>query len=931
MNLITRILAIDVPAGTALQFPPELTFRGFTLGWLILLLLVMMVGMGAVVFFNLLEKGTLGIIRRIILIGLRAALLLLLLFLIMRPVLLAEFKGERAQGVALLIDNSQSMQQRDRRLTDQDKARVAIAMGLRSAKEPLSEKIGDLPPDVLSGGKFKDPSRRDLVLGLLKHPELKLLDDLQKFGPLRPYLFGADARALQDSEAVKKELADKIIDAYKAGEGEGRTSLADSILKILNSKDGDPPSAIVVITDGQDNASKFTLREAAEACAKKGVPLHIIGAGSSEAGQLQLKEVLAPDTLFAEDNVAIPIRWRAQGFKQGNLGSVEIVSTLAGREVIKRTINPQTGEMVTTFGGKEIARKKLELPVNLTGEDLRDILSFEVPKDLPKSIDKGDSHDLVTTIKYKAGTETFTDKITQSVRVPSTKIRVLYVEHSPRWEFKFLQPALMRDRRIHNNQIEDPNNPEKKKERLFLLVNAAKEIADKAPYLPEFPKTREKFLEAKYDLIILGDVASSYFSKEQQEWIKEFVQKGGGLIVMSGRQNMPSSYEKTPIAELLPIEFKKEKSGPDADVRTRDYPPTLTAEGQRTDWLALADTPEENLKVWQKDLQGFHWNYPAYKLKSAATSLIVNPRMKIGEAPEQEPMPILATHYAGKGQVIWLGTDETWRWRWNYQDKYFVRFWGQLIYQAGLPHMLRDGAKRVQMALEHSQATLNKPSKIFVRIVDKDFNPRKDATVTAELEFLDAKVGEERRTEVKLTAINLKDRPGEYSYLLTHDRPGRINLTVKNPEANTFSYRVELPPKHELEEAGLAENALREAAKISGGRFYREEDLHALTEDFWGVKAKLKKAKDELKEVTETLKTVDKTEANEDLAKKKKDLGEKQGRLQTEVTELSARSAVPSKSFSRRQEVLLWNPLAILLFLGLLTTEWLVRKFSDLS
>ena len=35
--------------------------------------------------------------------------------------------------------------------------------------------------------------------------------------------------------------------------------------------------------------------------------------------------------------------------------------------------------------------------------------------------------------------------------------------------------------------------------------------------------------------------------------------------------------------------------------------------------------------------------------------------------------------------------------------------------------------------------------------------------------------------------------------------------------------------------------------------------------------------------------------------------------------------------FTRRQEILLWNPLAILVFLGLITAEWLLRKFSDLS
>ena len=145
------------------------------------------------------------------------------------------------------------------------------------------------------------------------------------------------------------------------------------------------------------------------------------------------------------------------------------------------------------------------------------------------------------------------------------------------------------------------------------------------------------------------------------------------------------------------------------------------------DMLALADTPEESLKIWQA-LPGFHWNYPVAKLRPAATSLVVNPRAKMGE----QAMAIVATQWYGKGQVIYLGTDETWRWRFNVQDKHFIRFWGQLIYQAGLPSLLGQGAQRVQAALERSQAVLGQPGSVFVRLLDKDFNPRRDAQVSTE-------------------------------------------------------------------------------------------------------------------------------------------------------------------------------------------------------
>ena len=218
-----------------------------------------------------------------------------------------------------------------------------------------------------------------------------------------------------------------------------------------------------------------------------------------------------------------------------------------------------------------------------------------------------------------------------------------------------------------------------------------------------------------------------------------------------------------------------------------------------------------------------------------------------------------------------MGSDETWRWRWNYQDKYFVRFWGQVIYQLGLPSLMGDSARRVQVALERSQATLGDRGLVFVRLLNRDHKPRTDAQVEATLDYLDAKDAREKTRKLTLYPVS-KDRPGEYSALLAHDRPGRYELKVNNPEPFTYAFRVELPPRHELEEAGMAEKALREMARLSGGQFYREEDLYRLPDD------------------------------------------------------------IPPRTvaFRDRQDVMLF-PLGLVAFVILITAEWLVRKFSNLS
>src|SRR5439155_22601916 len=130
-------------------------------------------------------------------------------------------------------------------------ARVGVALNLLPLRTDVNQKHSSV------AGLPKDPPRVDLVKGVLTHPELKLIANLQKHGPVRGYYFGHDGQGLKDdsTDPVQRILAGMSVD-------QSRTALADSIVKVLQSKDADPPSAIVVITDGQDNASKYTLHEA---------------------------------------------------------------------------------------------------------------------------------------------------------------------------------------------------------------------------------------------------------------------------------------------------------------------------------------------------------------------------------------------------------------------------------------------------------------------------------------------------------------------------------------------------------------------------------------------------------------------------------------------------------------------------------------------
>jgi hypothetical protein len=814
MDWLHKLISADAPANASLR-SAELGFRGLFPWWVAALVLA--AAAVAVLILYRSERGRIGWLRRGLMALLRVAAVGVVLLLLLRPVLVAEYQGERPRGVALLLDNSQSMKQRDQRLSVPDRWRVAIAGNLADPDLTPARirSLTGLPVNIP-----KDPSRIDLARSILTHPRIQLLDKLKQHGPLGVYLFGQRLRAGDPAGVATTARSGtyppglEILAAFNADES--RTALADSLHELLLGKYGDVPSAIVVMTDGRDNASKLPLDEVARECGRLKVPLHIYGVGSSEGGMLQVHDVGVTDTLFYDDTVSVPVRWRLQGYKQD---AVELTLTLGGNVVARR---PAT---------KEERREQ------------RAVLTF-----IPRKGQQADANqNLVASVRLQDNAAVH-DELKRPVRLLDRRVKVLYVEDAPRWEYKFLQAALLRDRRV---------------EASFLLVNGDPGVLQSGPpFVPALPARDQLF---RYDLIILGDVAASYFGPERLEWLRDYVNEGGGLVMIADRRHAPAGYADTPLAEVLPVEFVPVKSEGGGDERPQPFVPVLTDVGKRTDVMALADTEDLSLRTW-RELPGWYWNYPVTKLRPGAVSLLDHPRLTMGD----KPMTVMATHYYGKGQVLFLASGETWRWRYNAGDRYFGRFWGQVVYQLGLPHLL-GGAKRVQLALEHADALLGRPGSVYARLFDAAYRPLREERVTARLEFLDGKAGQTPSRPVMLEAV--PGRPGEYRALLANDVPGRFELKLDTPEPASLPYRVSLPPQHELEPGGMAEDALRAAATLSGGRFYREEDLHRLPEQVTPQKA----------------------------------------------------------AFTRRQEVLLWNPLVLVLFVGLVTTEWVIRKFSNLS
>jgi hypothetical protein len=325
--------------------------------------------------------------------------------------------------------------------------------------------------------------------------------------------------------------------------------------------------------------------------------------------------------------------------------------------------------------------------------------------------------------------------------------------------------------------------------------------------------------------------------------------------------------------------------------------PVLAPNAVTNPLVALEDAPLDNAEVWgrltrvnpgdpapppdarvnrKKQLPPMEWYYPVARVKPGVEVFLVHPTARTPE-PDNKPMPLLAGHYFGKGYVLFCAFDDTWRWRFNEADHYFGRFWSQAVYQAGVPRMI--GTKLTQLSLDTPEPLQGKSGQVYARILDDKFKPLKVEEIEATLERLDVDPNDrDRFTTVKLRKLDGQD--GEYVAPLPFNSAGRFKLSVdpKNASPATMEYRVNLPPDHEQSPGGMAEADLMKLAADSGtkdnpGKFYREEDLHALPKN------------------------------------------------------VQAQSA-PS---SRRDERVLWNWWAMGALVGLLSLEWFLRKFNGLS
>jgi uncharacterized membrane protein len=639
---------------------------------------------------------------------------------------------------------------------------------------------------ALSATKLADgaesATRLTLAQSLLTRDEGRFLRHLAQSHRLRLFQFNGSAVPIEVPQADDDEEAQAhLLEAVAALQATGsETRPAAAVRQVLDDLRGSPPTALVILTDGIPSTGEEDALPTATADARDhSVPLILIGIGSAEpARDLQLYDVLADDVVFVDDPLTFSFQLKGFGY-QGQ----------SARLTLRRQGRPEVLQSVDVA----IGRDGQPLPLELT----------RVP-------DEAGEFDYVIEVAELPGeTNDGNNVAVHRVQVRREQLRVLLVERLPRWEFRHLKPLLERDPAIELHTV---------------LQQADVSFAEEdLTALPRFPVGREALMN--YDVIIWGDVDLSFLSPGALDDLQEFVgERGGGLVLIAGEGHNPHAYRDTPLADLLPVEFHAAGNAERLPGATpAGFRPQLTIEGRTRAALRLTDSAAENEQLWRR-LPALYWLHQSGRRKPAAQVLAVHPT-RHGEGGQ---LPVIVTQRFGSGQVLFHATDELWQWRRRVEDRYYGRYWLQMVRYLSRSK-LRSDARGIELASDRTVYQQGESVELRARFLDPQSLPASDDGARAIVEGPGG-----RRESVPLT--RLREAPnlftgrisqltaGSYHAWLAEPPPVAADSPLPEggataPTVASTDFRVEVAAS-ELRDRRFRRADLQEAARGSRGTFY---------------------------------------------------------------------------------------------------------------
>ncbi len=720
---------------------------------------------------------------------LRLIALASLAVMLLQPMLLMEKSDTIRSNAIVLVDDSLSMGFRDDRLPADRADRTARAIGVR-------------PTDL---------TRAQVVERMANDPRVNLIGTLSKKYSVRLYRFGS-APELMPLPTDPRQLRAFPLRVTPNETRGNSTQIGAALKRALDDVAGQQVAGAIVLSDGGNNLGEDPVA-VAEQAKLQSVRVSTLGIGDpTPTKDLAVTEVLA-DQVVRKDNM------------------VQVFAGIANRGYAGKTVN-----IVLRRGIEQIGRQAVKLGTDAQ----KQTVTFNF---IPKQ--EG-------SFTYSVAADVLPDEVTPKnnrrqflQRVTSKKLKILFVEGEPRWEYRYLKNAVLRDTQIQFSCI--------------LTSSTFKTGGEGNVPIFSFPSDEKSLFD--FDILILGDVPKGYFSDAQIRNIRRFVEdKGGSLIAIAGEKHMPAEYRGSSLDGVFPVVLPLV---PEQVKTDEPFHWELTEAGRRDPVLRLSEDSALNAQAW-RELPGMNWNAGVERAKPGATVLAVNS----DRSNAYGKRVLVAVQSFGAGRCYMSLVDSTWRWRWRVGDRYFYRYWGQVL-RTLTPHEAAGGNRFAQVNADRAEYMIGDRVSFHARLLDSFYRPIKERSVAATLKG-------ETGPPVQITLAAVPGSPGLYSAEALADRTGKFELSLAspaNPSAKAAAVYLVQAVALENQQPEMNEALLKKIAASGGGNYYFP---------------------DELKRWIDSLKANDLTVRSE-------------------------------------SEIELWDaPLFLLLFIIALTIEWIVRKRTGL-
>jgi hypothetical protein len=714
--------------------------------------------------------------------------------------------------------------------------------------------IEDAPPSAADGATSPDLQRKpriEMVKDALKKSDGGVLAKLGEKFRLRAFTFDrpGEVRPLTVGKADDQDRLDpEKFAAALTAEGQV-TALGDALNDLRERYAAQHPAGVVIVSDFNKNAGLAPTTTGS----RLGTPLYCVGVGPTSALDIAV-DLQSPLLMKKGEQSELRVTVRREGAAASR-------GAATGGDVNVKLFAHAIG---TTEAPKLIGEQ-----VAPAGLDI-----IELP--FPYAPNEVGRFEFTAEVEPQTGETIVENNVSRrEVNVRDDFLHLTFVDYEPNWEWRFIKEVFHRDRLVGMRGF-----------RTFLRSADPKVRQTNELFLSSLTPPRNEFFVN--DVIFLGDMPATSLSTRYCEMVKEFVDKfGGGLVILSGPNFGPGELASTPLADLLPVRVIP--GGKFVDSGKQGFLPRLTDASLEYDFMQLSGDQAENKSLWAR-LGPLEWFQPVAGVHDQARVLLEHPTAKCADG--RTPQPILASRRYGKGEVIYLAMNETWRLRREYGEAYYRKFWGQMIHRLGLSHALGN-QKRFVVKTDRRQYQTGERVTATVEAYDQNYEPLNLAKLPTPMTQLKGELILPSGASAAGSATGSKSTAPRSQLRLAQFREGEFQVEFDVQEPGEYVIRVQDPLSSEQTDAGFRVANVSAERRSPVRDAALQQQLASLRSERLGIPGKQLELADF-------------------------------DRLPQEIF-------VPSETESYPERIALWNTWgAFLLVVILMLVEWFVRKWVHL-